>query len=69
MASAMLPTPLPPDENRAHILLGVMITCLTLSVTFIALRIWVRLTMVKQLGLDDWFMIVALVSAPLAASY
>ncbi|KAF2014394.1 hypothetical protein BU24DRAFT_451452 [Aaosphaeria arxii CBS 175.79] len=53
-------TKLPPDENRGPLYLGVMIACLVLSVTFIALRTSVRLFMVKKLDLDDWFMLAAL---------
>ncbi|KAF1999297.1 hypothetical protein P154DRAFT_564076 [Amniculicola lignicola CBS 123094] len=58
--SMVVPNPLPPDEDRGPILLGVMIVSLALAVTVIALRVWVRVNMIKKLGVDDWFMIAAL---------
>jgi hypothetical protein len=62
MAAMVLPNPLPPDENRVLGFLTVMIICFVFTLAFVTLRTWVRLTMVKSFGADDWFMVIALVS-------
>jgi len=69
MASMALPNPLPPDEDRSPGYLAVMVICLVLTITFVALRVWVRISMVKSFGLDDWFMLAALVSLPIEHWY
>jgi nicotinamide riboside transporter PnuC len=51
-----------PDSDRGPTYLAVLVVGLTLSIVFIALRIYVRARMVKNLWWDDWFMLISLVS-------
>jgi hypothetical protein len=61
-AAPVLPNPLPPDSDRGPTYLAVLVVGLTLSIVFIALRIYVRARMVKNLWWDDWFMLISFVS-------
>ncbi|KAK8042321.1 hypothetical protein PG994_012804 [Apiospora phragmitis] len=49
----------PNDPGIGHLMIGVMWTFTSLAVIAIALRLYVRLFIVRKLGPDDWFMIVA----------
>ena len=53
--------PVPPDVNRGGEILTVCGTLVALSLVVVALRIWVRARMIRQVGLDDWTMIAAMV--------
>lgn len=61
MADASTETP--PDVNRGGEILAITGTMVGLALAFVALRIVVRLKVVKHLGGDDWVMIAAMVGA------
>jgi len=51
--SLALPSPLPPDEERAQTLEEVWWTEIALATVFIGLRYWTRLSSQRKLLLDD----------------
>ena len=58
--NSTLPT-LPPDENHNLALLGVYWIPFAVSAVLIFLRFYIRIS-TRQLGQDDWWMLVAWVS-------
>lgn len=63
MASApMFPPPVNPNDlGRGPMIVGLTWTFTILAMTAVALRIYVRKTVTKALGWDDWIMLVAVV--------
>jgi hypothetical protein len=51
-----------PKGYRDHPFLPIIIMFLTLCYVIVAMRIYTRAHLVKIVGWDDWFVIVALVS-------
>lgn len=56
-------TTLPPDENRGPEILIICGTLVGLSLIMVLLRLWVRVSLIRQVGSDDYTMIAAMVSA------
>ncbi|KAK3904821.1 hypothetical protein C8A05DRAFT_42164 [Staphylotrichum tortipilum] len=54
-------TELPPDVNRGPEILAVCGSLVGLALLSVLARIWVRATMVKHVGADDWTIIAAMV--------
>jgi hypothetical protein len=54
------PTTLPHD-NRAHVLVGVVVTLLSVATLSVGLRIYTRACLLKQVGVDDYLSLLALV--------
>jgi hypothetical protein len=50
-------------ESKQHWQIAVTCVFLALSIPAVVLRIWVRKFMINSLGVDDWFMVIALVSS------
>ena len=67
MASPVSP-PAGGDRNRGPALATTTISLDILATTFVLVRLYVRSRVVKQLGLDDFFIIMALVSIAHAVS-
>ena len=62
--------PLPPNHDRGAAVLGVDLTFVILAVLLVCVRIYVRARIVKSVGLDDLFIVLATVgSIRLNASY
>ncbi|KAM0609217.1 hypothetical protein ACHAO3_001457 [Verticillium nonalfalfae] len=53
-------TPLPADLNRGPEILGVCGAMVGLALVFVVLRVYVRVAIIRQLGWDDYCMIVAM---------
>ncbi|KAG7129156.1 hypothetical protein HYQ45_011577 [Verticillium longisporum] len=53
-------TPLPADVNRGPQILGVCGAMVGLALVFVVLRVYVRVAIIRQLGWDDYCMIVAM---------
>ncbi|EEY15739.1 conserved hypothetical protein [Verticillium alfalfae VaMs.102] len=53
-------TPLPADVNRGPEILGVCGAMVGLALVFVVLRVYVRVAIIRQLGWDDYCMIVAM---------
>jgi hypothetical protein len=51
-------------EDRTATMLGVMIFLLVWSTVVVACRVWARGVIIKQLGIDDYICVIALVGAP-----
>ncbi|KAI1406893.1 hypothetical protein F5Y13DRAFT_195926 [Hypoxylon sp. FL1857] len=49
----------PDDPGIGPLMIGLMWTFTSLSVIIIALRFYVRVSLLRQLGLDDWIMLLA----------
>ena len=61
--TAAMPPPVSPDDpGIGPLMIGIMWTFTCLAMIAIALRLYVRIFIVKKLGLDDWFMMIAGVS-------
>lgn len=55
---------LPPDVNRGPEILAVCGSLCGLALLTVVLRIWVRASMIKHVGWDDWVMVAAMVRSP-----
>lgn len=53
---------LPPDVNRGPEILGICGTLVAFALVMVVLRIWVRASMIRHVGWDDYIMIAAMVS-------
>jgi hypothetical protein len=62
----MNPPPMPsnPAEDKGPMILAVMWTLTLFTTLFVVARWYVRLFLVKSLGLDDWLALVGTVSRP-----
>lgn len=60
--SLSIPNPLPPDENRGHLVLTVTWAITGVAALLVALRLHTRIFLRKCAGWDDFLMAVALVS-------
>lgn len=61
-------TTLPPDENRGPEILIICGTLVGLSLVMVVLRLWVRISLIRQVGSDDYTMVAAMVSTdPISA--
>lgn len=49
------------DANKGPEILGIFITLSTIATILVALRLWVRLWLIRKTGLDDWVVLVSLV--------
>lgn len=54
--------PLPPDVNRGPEILAVCGAMVGLALAVVAVRIYVRVAMVKHMGADDWTIVAAMVN-------
>lgn len=54
-------------ENRGPELQVILSILLVIAVVVVALRCYIRIWLVKSFGIDDWFMVVALVSCLLSS--
>lgn len=60
----MTPAPsLPPNasEDRAPLMIGIIVMCLIISTTAVTARIWTRKFILDQMGWDDYLTIFTLV--------
>lgn len=62
-APPALPVPLPPDVDRSIVLNGTALGLLIPAVLVVIVRVAVRAFMTKNIGWDDWLMIIATVKA------
>ena len=63
MPSPRIPIePLPPNQNRGAAVLGVDLTFAIIAVLLVCVRLYVRARIVKSVGLDDLFIVLATVS-------
>ena len=53
--------PLPPNQNRGPAVLGVDLTFAIVAVLLVCTRMYVRARIVKSIGLDDLFIVLATV--------
>lgn len=51
-----------PEANRGPQILGVCVSCISLALLIVAIRVWVRIAMVKHFWLDDYVIVAAAVS-------
>jgi len=56
--------PLGAYDDRSRTVIGVVVFCLLFSTTMVGLRVWTRWKVINQMGYDDYFCILALVSIP-----
>ena len=56
---------LPPNalDDRRGTVIGSVVFCLLWSTMMVAMRLWTRGVVIKQLGIDDYMCVVGLVSA------
>lgn len=54
---------LPPNsfQNRAPIVIGVVVMCVVISTIMVGARIWTRRMIIRQVGIDDYLSIITLV--------
>jgi len=57
------PNPLPPDESNASATPIIVCVMFGLAVTAVILRFFTRARIIKQLGFEDWLILVALLFA------
>lgn len=50
------------STSRGHVQVAVAVTFLTLAWVSVAVRMYVRTLMIKNIGWDDWWMLLAAVS-------
>ena len=62
MSSTSMPGPLPPDVNRGSELLIVIWLTLSIALLLVSLRFWIRGILRKNLGWDDYLILLASVS-------
>ncbi len=53
------------QDNRAGLIIGVVVFLLVLTTVFFLARLYVRRFLTRSLGWDDWMGLVALVSPPI----
>lgn len=53
--------PLPPDVNRGPEILAICGSLVGVALVVVAVRIYVRIAMVKHMGADDWTIVAAMV--------
>ena len=58
-----LPVPQGGDQDRSGSLMAMFWTQVPIAIIVVSLRIYARFK-IKAIGVDDWFMIIALVSMP-----
>lgn len=51
-----------PHDNRAHVLIAVVVILLSFATLAVGLRIYTRACLLKQIGADDFLSVLALVS-------
>ena len=62
MSSTSMSGPLPPDVNRGSELLIVIWLSLSIALLLVSLRFWIRGILRKNLGWDDYLILLASVS-------
>ncbi|MCJ1448709.1 MAG: hypothetical protein MMC23_009226 [Stictis urceolatum] len=50
-----------PKDDGALEFLGIFVTLTALATILVALRLWIRATIVRELGVDDWVVLTSLV--------
>lgn len=59
----MFPDPVNPDDpGRGPMVMGVIWTFGALALIVVAVRLWVRMAVMKALVVEDWLMVAAVVS-------
>lgn len=59
----VFPPPVNPhNQGRGPMIIGISWTVTGIAIVFVALRVYLRKTLKRLFGVDDWFMVFALVS-------